>query len=599
MACLSPPQTVGSPVSGLAARVCYSALERPTEALCCSQDALDGLTDSSERWQSIYSASCYRAYVRFRCAVACSPELHHWWDPTIERAHMCTDFCDDLWSHCYASAAGDATAAHMQNGNAFCQFNTGVARSNQTACLGHVEWSESTGTVSASDLNAPRPPPLPPRPPPGPTPGPPPGAFDYEGLAVGGAVLGGCVLVLAIFVWRAYRQRGARGRAARRDAAKARDAAARAAARYGRQPAPAGEAELGPVPSEADQLAPLRASNGPAVVIGVRVDADRQARMAADLEAAVPGTAGGITAGRTRQSSGLIPAMARGGSGSGDGSGSDRSTPRDVAARVSKGVRIADPFLDLLGGDRNGSERRRDRNGGTEGGRSEESDLAAVRAVRAAREQTRAPANGRSKPENGSAASASANGASGEDDDVLAEARKAAMGASMPKPKRERSRGRRERGRRREASGDAAGGDLSGGEAEEGGEGVSSKAHRRRVAEEMGKKREKRKQKKKEEAATHVGGWADVHRSVYEQLASLPSIGPPIFPDAWSAGKVTKGDAKQLKRAYHKAAAKLHPDKVSDLPLSAQALAEELFKALGEAYQKELKRIEAGAMQSL
>ena len=108
----------------------------------------------------------------------------------------------------------------------------------------------------------------------------------------------------------------------------------------------------------------------------------------------------------------------------------------------------------------------------------------------------------------------------------------------------------------------------------------------------MGAKREKRKQKRKEEAAGHVGEWASAHRSVYEQLASLPEIGPPIFPEAWSAGEVTRGNARQLKRAYHRAAAKLHPDKLVDLPVSAQALAEELFKALGDAYKKELARIE-------
>ena len=117
--------------------------------------------------------------------------------------------------------------------------------------------------------------------------------------------------------------------------------------------------------------------------------------------------------------------------------------------------------------------------------------------------------------------------------------------------------------------------------------------HHRRIAAEMSEKREKRKHRKKEEAAQHVDGWAQAHGSIYEQLASLPQIGPPIFPEAWTAGDVPRGDAKKLKRAYHRAAARVHPDKVHDLPVSAQALAEELFKALGEAYQKEVKRIAA------
>ena len=101
----------------------------------------------------------------------------------------------------------------------------------------------------------------------------------------------------------------------------------------------------------------------------------------------------------------------------------------------------------------------------------------------------------------------------------------------------------------------------------------------------MGAKREKRKQKRKEEAAGHVGEWASAHRSVYEQLASLPEIGPPIFPEAWSAGEVTRGNARQLKRAYHRAAAKLHPDKLVDLPVSAQALAETLRLQHGDSIE--------------
>ena len=48
-----------------------------------------------------------------------------------------------------------------------------------------------------------------------------------------------------------------------------------------------------------------------------------------------------------------------------------------------------------------------------------------------------------------------------------------------------------------------------------------------------------------------------------------------------------------MRRAYHRAAARVHPDKVRDLPVAAQALAEELFKALGEAHTKEQARLEA------
>ena len=108
----------------------------------------------------------------------------------------------------------------------------------------------------------------------------------------------------------------------------------------------------------------------------------------------------------------------------------------------------------------------------------------------------------------------------------------------------------------------------------------------------MGEKREARARRKKEEAAHHVGGWTQANASIYDQLASLPQLGPPLFPKDWSAGEITRGDAKRLRRAYHKAASRLHPDKVRELPDAAKALAEELFKALSDAYHKEIHRIE-------
>ena len=123
---------------------------------------------------------------------------------------------------------------------------------------------------------------------------------------------------------------------------------------------------------------------------------------------------------------------------------------------------------------------------------------------------------------------------------------------------------------------------------------VNTRVHHRRIAAEVAEKQQQRRQKKKEEADKHVDTWAQAHASIYAQLASLPEIGPPLFPEAWTAGDVINGDPKTLRRAYHRAAARLHPDKVSSLLVSAQALAEELFKALGDAYNKELKRINEG-----
>ena len=51
--------------------------------------------------------------------------------------------------------------------------------------------------------------------------------------------------------------------------------------------------------------------------------------------------------------------------------------------------------------------------------------------------------------------------------------------------------------------------------------------------------------------------------------------------------------ASQLRKAYHKCAARLHPDKVQGESVQVRALAEELFKALGEAYAAETGRLEA------
>ena len=52
-----------------------------------------------------------------------------------------------------------------------------------------------------------------------------------------------------------------------------------------------------------------------------------------------------------------------------------------------------------------------------------------------------------------------------------------------------------------------------------------------------------------------------------------------------------EGDASALKRQYHRLAARLHPDKVRDRPLNVQVAAEEVFKLLSIAYNKEMERL--------
>ena len=57
------------------------------------------------------------------------------------------------------------------------------------------------------------------------------------------------------------------------------------------------------------------------------------------------------------------------------------------------------------------------------------------------------------------------------------------------------------------------------------------------------------------------------------------------------APPLARGDAPALKKAWHRLAARLHPDKVANLPVGAQVLAEEVFKQLSIAVQKETERL--------
>ena len=44
-------------------------------------------------------------------------------------------------------------------------------------------------------------------------------------------------------------------------------------------------------------------------------------------------------------------------------------------------------------------------------------------------------------------------------------------------------------------------------------------------------------------------------------------------------------DARGIRKAYHRAASTLHPDRVRDQPAEVRAAAEEIFKMLSEAYR--------------
>lgn len=277
--------------------------------------------------------------------------------------------------------------------------------------------------------------------------------------------------------------------------------------------------------------------------------------------------------------------------------GRNISSPTKTAQRPSQGGQMApddDPFLRVMAG----GMRKSSGGGGSGGaqcgpqcGRSSGSVVDELRATPPNQPRGTPP----TQPRTSAAAGAAAAGTTG--------AGAAAAGAAQP-PRRRPSEEAANGGGRPGGSGD--GGAPSSPskaasrvrevsrKAREAAERVGSKAALRRAASESSEKVAERKLRKKAEAMSGVNTWVAAHRTIYDQLDSLPLIGPPLFPEGWTAGEVRKGNVKSLRKGYHRAAARLHPDKVQEQPLSVQAVAEELFKALGESYQKELTRLDAG-----
>ena len=82
--------------------------------------------------------------------------------------------------------------------------------------------------------------------------------------------------------------------------------------------------------------------------------------------------------------------------------------------------------------------------------------------------------------------------------------------------------------------------------------------------------------------------------SVHGRFPAEVKVDGDTIDVGWGPIKVTaERDPKALRKAYHKCAARLHPDKVQGESVQVRALAEELFKTLGEAYAVETKRLEA------
>ena len=89
-----------------------------------------------------------------------------------------------------------------------------------------------------------------------------------------------------------------------------------------------------------------------------------------------------------------------------------------------------------------------------------------------------------------------------------------------------------------------------------------------------------------------LAGWAARnHSNVYAMMRSAHEFRQILPSDPLSGFDLVEGDGRSLKRAYHKLAAKLHPDRQQGNSTEAQTLAEEVFKVLTLAYQKEAQRL--------
>ena len=78
---------------------------------------------------------------------------------------------------------------------------------------------------------------------------------------------------------------------------------------------------------------------------------------------------------------------------------------------------------------------------------------------------------------------------------------------------------------------------------------------------------------------------------VYEMMKSCKLFTDLFSVDPLANIELKHGDSTALKKAWHKLAAKLHPDRQRANSTATQVLAEEVFKALTLAYQKETTRL--------
>ena len=85
--------------------------------------------------------------------------------------------------------------------------------------------------------------------------------------------------------------------------------------------------------------------------------------------------------------------------------------------------------------------------------------------------------------------------------------------------------------------------------------------------------------------------------NVYEMMRSAHCFTDVFKGDPLEGTRLVEGDASSLKKCYHRLAARLHPDRQQGNPTATRVLAEEIFKELSIAFQKEASAIADKGMQ--
>jgi len=586
MACSSEQaNTQPALLSELTGSLCDDALD--AGAVCCSSLSLDKVEQELKTLANS-SSQCFAVRQRIQCAEACDPERTGWWDPTAGTdgvAYLCDSLCEQLYTFCYQV---DRQTLSYPNRNVaeFCATHTGVNRSHTNLCLGLGPLSTGTTptvtvvtTITSADLFT------------GPvsaptvspgalsaSPSPPTEEADGPGTIVAVVVV---LVVLAIvcaggcWVWNNKSRERPRAQTV---------------------PPPRGVVPNKPQPSAA-LVARRESEPATAATAGNRrlasggVDSTSTIGSATSVDAAI--------AHHTAVVAGTAAARAR------------AAEERAVAAeeRAAEAEARAGALEDLA---RQGAPPEAARaeaeappryTTGNSGG-----SCTAAAAAATAEERRSAAAEGRR-----AAAQRRADAAGSQELRAMEAEGGGARGARASSSSSSPSCGNAQAGSGAEAVQDGGGkwGKVRRGGKAERGEGaerqpsrlrrqvsdtvskIGSRVQTQQMAQEDARKQEARLQKAKQEAARRIKIWQEKHRDIYSLLESLRGFGPPLFPKDPLGGATLERNARSLRKAYHKCAARLHPDKVHGESVQARALAEELFKALGEAYAAESSRLEA------